>query len=221
MLLLHNSDIHFHAPNCVTPALDLDRPYRTRMLHDARARTDALGAVDAILIGGDIAFKGAPQEYETALAWFTELTPAVGCSLERVYVITGNHDVDRSVITRSPSTRNSQQAISRAPAKRRESELRTQFSDPEIGRALLAPLAAYNDFAKRFSCQVYPPEQLYWKQDLPLEQGVHLRIYGLTSTLLSGANGQDDTRATGFGHWAKRDICIRSPNCRRSWCGRN
>lgn len=194
MLLLHISDIHFRAPDCMNPALDADRPYRTRLVQDARERSRVLGPVGAILIGGDIAFKGDPQEYQAAFTWFNELAEACGCPLERMFVIPGNHDVDRGIINRSPGTRNAQQAIDLAPSHRRERELRTQFSDAETGRALLAPLAAYNDFAKLFSCQVYPPEHLYWKQDLPLEGGVHLRIHGLTSTLLSGAGGQDDTR---------------------------
>jgi 3',5'-cyclic AMP phosphodiesterase CpdA len=194
MLLLHISDIHFRAPDCVNPDLDPDRPYRTRMVQDARARIGQLGPVDALLIGGDVAFKGDPQEYAAALVWFKELADACGCPLERVFVIPGNHDVDRSVIGRSPAVRNAQAAIMRADPHRRERELRTQFGDPDTGRALLAPLAAYNDFAKLFSCQIYSPEHLYWKQDLPLEGGVHLRIYGLTSALLSGAGGQDDTR---------------------------
>lgn len=194
MLLLHISDIHFRAPNCLNPDLDPDRPYRTRMIQDARTRTDTLGPVEAILVGGDIAFKGDPQEYVAAFAWFKDLAEACGCPLERVFVIPGNHDVDRSIIARTPSTRNAQQAIKQALHQHREPELRTQFTDPDTGRALLAPLAAYNDFAKLFNCQVYPPERLYWKQDLPLEGGVHLRIHGLTSTLLSGAGGQDDTR---------------------------
>lgn len=194
MLLLHISDIHFRAPDCVNPDLDPDRPYRTRMVQDARARTEALGHVGAILIGGDIAFKGDPQEYAAAFAWLKELAEACMCPLERVFVIPGNHDVDRGVIARSPAVRNAQQALLQAAPHQRERELRTQFNDPETGRALLAPLAAYNEFAKLFSCQVYQPEHLYWKQDLALENGVHLRVYGLTSTLLSGAGGQDDTR---------------------------
>lgn len=191
MLLMHISDIHFRVPDCVNPALDPERPYRTRMLQDARARTETFGSVDAILIGGDIAFKGHPQEYEAALSWFKELADAVGCPHERLFVIPGNHDVDREVITRSPSTRNVQQAIAQAETGSRERELRTQFNDSDAARALLAPLVAYNDFAKFFNCQVYPPDHLYWKQDIPLEGGVHLRIHGLTSTLLSGADGMD------------------------------
>jgi len=194
MLLLHISDIHFRAPDCLNPDLDPERPYRTRMVQDVRARTESLGAVGAILIGGDIAFKGDPREYTAALAWLKELAAACRCPLERVFVVPGNHDVDREVITRSPAVRNAQQAILQCAPDRRERELRIQFGDGETGRALLAPLAAYNEFAKLFSCQVYPPEHLYWKQDLPLENGVHLRVYGLTSTLLSSAGGKDDTR---------------------------
>jgi hypothetical protein len=58
----------------------------------------------------------------------------------------------------------------------------------------MQPIAAYNDFAARFSCQVYTPDKLFWHQDLPLDDQADLRIYGLTSTLLSGAEGQNDTR---------------------------
>src|SRR3546814_6999522 len=68
------------------------------------------------------------------------------------------------------------------------------FEDPETSDALLRPLAAYNNFAKLFSCQIYSPDHLYWKQDIDLDGGVKLRLNGLTSTLLSGRNGQDDER---------------------------
>jgi len=197
MLLLHISDIHFRAPVCGTPGLDPDRPYRTRLLQDVREQTTSLGPVGAILVGGDIAFKGAPEEYAAALTWLGELANVCGCPLERIFVIPGNHDVDRSVIRNNPSVRNAQQAIIRALPARREQELLEQFRDGDTGRALLAPLAAYNDFAARFNCQVFPPEKLYWHQDLPLNSNVRLRIYGLTSPLLSGAGapeGREDTR---------------------------
>jgi hypothetical protein len=150
------------------------------MIQDVRARVEKLGGrVGALLVGGDVAFKGHPDEYATAKVWIAELAAACGCPLERVFVIPGNHDVDRSIINRTPAVRNAQAAIMSAASQHREGVFRTQFTDAETGRALLKPLEAYNDFAKLFSCQVYPPDHLYWKQDLPLEGGVHLRIYGL------------------------------------------
>lgn len=194
MLLLHISDIHFRTPDCLTPRLDPERAYRTRLLQDVRKRTRDLGPVGAILVSGDIAFKGHAQEYEAALEWLKELAEACECSLERVFVTPGNHDVDRSVITKTTSVRNAQQAIITADDAKRERVLREQFTDADTGRHLLASHAAYNDFAKFFGCQVYTPENLYWTKDLHLELGVRLRIHGLTSTLLSGASGNDDSR---------------------------
>ena len=166
------------------------------MLRDVRSRVEELGSVDAILIGGDIAFKGAPEEYETAMDWIEELSAAAGCTLEAIFVVPGNHDVDRTSILRTPSVREAQAAIARADHFQREREFRTQISGEDTGRALLLPLAAYNDFAKRFSCQVYLPDHLYWKQDLELGDGVALRVHGLTSTLLSSAKGRNDTRGS-------------------------
>lgn len=194
MLLLHLSDIHFREPHCNLPRLDPDRPVRTRLVHDARSRLDELGPLDAVLITGDVAFKGDPAEYAAALDWLTELSEQLECPMERIFVAPGNHDVDRRIIQRSLSTRNAQEAIAQAPAERREAAFRAQISDGDTGRALLAPLAAYNDFAKHFDCQVFLPERLYWTQQLKLTESVTLQIHGLTPTLLSGKGGLDDDR---------------------------
>ncbi|TCQ14084.1 metallophosphoesterase [Rhizobium sp. PP-CC-3G-465] len=194
MLLLHISDIHFRSPDCLNPDLDPDRPYRTRLIQDVRERVAELGSAGAILIGGDIAFKGAPEEYTTAMTWIKELAAVAGCPPERIFVIPGNHDVDRSLILRTAAVRNAQAAISKADPQWREREFRTQISDPDTARSLVTPISAYNDFAKVFNCQVYLPDHLYWKQDLELEDGVTLRVFGLTSTILSGERGLNDTR---------------------------
>ncbi len=195
MLLLNISDIHFREPHCLTPETDPDRPYRTLMMRDARDRTARLGPAGAMLISGDVAFKGHPREYEVAKRWIEELAEACGCPLERIFVIPGNHDVDRGLIGRSAAVRNSHSAITNA-GDRREVEFRSQLADLDTARALMKPLEAYNEFASAFSCQVYLPDHLAWKQDIPLSKGVHLRLHGLTSVLLSGVGGRDDVRGT-------------------------
>lgn len=191
MLLLNISDIHFRHPQC-NNGTDSNQPYRTLLMRDVSDLIPRLGVVDAILVSGDIAFRGAPEEYDAAFQWLKDLSSRAGCSLERIFVVPGNHDVDRSVIRGSASVRNVQTAISHSSKK--EQELREQFQDAETGRSLLAPLGAYNDFAKRFDCQVFAPNRLFWTQDLHLDDHTVLRIYGLTSTLLSGAGGVDDKR---------------------------
>jgi hypothetical protein len=84
MNLLHISDIHFRSPDCLDPDRDPDRPYRTKLIQDVRAQVAELGPVGATLVGGDIAFKGSTDEYETALIWIRELAAVAGCPLERI-----------------------------------------------------------------------------------------------------------------------------------------
>lgn len=165
------------------------------MIQDARARTDTLGKIDAILLGGDIAYRADPIEYVAASRWISELAQACGCSLERVFVVPGNHDVDRGIIAQKRGIQYAQRAITSASDADRAGELKSQLEDSSVGHAHFEPLAAYNDFAKSFNCQVYPAK-LFWKQDLNLRDDVVLRIHGLTSTVLSGAvvNGKQDEK---------------------------
>ncbi|WP_338821398.1 metallophosphoesterase [Bradyrhizobium septentrionale] len=192
MLLLHISDIHFKAPQCLNPDMDPDRGVRTRLERHLATQVARLGNVDAILVGGDVAFKGDPLEYGVAKTWLLKLAKDSGCHAERILVIPGNHDVDRNAISKAMSTRNAQRAIAEEKDWR-ESALTSQLGDHQTGEALLHGHAAYNDFAAPMHCQIWP-SRIYWKQDLDLSPTVKLRIHGLTSTILSGRDGKDDVR---------------------------
>ncbi|MFW3165051.1 metallophosphoesterase [Pseudomonas syringae pv. syringae] len=191
MLMLHISDIHFKSPECLDQWMDPDSPIRTRMMRDLTEQVRIHGRVGAILIGGDIAFKAAPDEYQTALAWIQQLAEISGCAKERIFVVPGNHDVDRNIIKGSVQIQNAQHAIASTPLHNREWKLRQQLWDAETGQLLLQAHSAYNDFAAPFGCQIWPKKP-FWHQDIQLEGDVKLRLYGLTSTLLSGMNGNND-----------------------------
>ncbi|WP_352603905.1 metallophosphoesterase [Mesorhizobium sp. M0047] len=189
--MLHISDIHFKAPDCLDPWMDPDASIRTRMMRDLGEQVGKLGEVGAILIGGDVAFKGASEEYDTARGWIQQLSQISGCPKERVFVVPGNHDVDRGMIKKAVAIQNVQHAIASAPAGKREWKLSQQLRDRPSGQNLFEPHAAYNEFAAPFNCQIWP-DKPFWHQDVPLGGGVNLRLYGLTSTLLSGQEGEDD-----------------------------
>lgn len=194
MRLLHLSDIHFREPECLNADTDSNLPYRTVLERDVVDHCISDGqSVGAILVGGDIAFKAHPQEYSTARGWLLKLAKLCGCPAERIYVIPGNHDVNRKVCSDSMAVSNAQEAVVAANGGEavRERALRKQLGDPDTGRALFQPLAAYNDFAAAFGCNVFP-NQPFWKDTIELAQGVTLRLYGLTSTLLSGLGERDD-----------------------------
>lgn len=190
MRLLHLSDIHFKEPDCLVPATDPERPYRTRLKADL-VELCGTKTVDAILVSGDIAFKGHPAEYSAAYAWLKDLAAAAGCRLDRIYVVPGNHDVDRAICSSSRAISNAQSAIANAHHLRREAETRSQLKDAESGPALFRPLAAYNAFASPMGCFVSPALP-YWIYNLDdLGGGVTLRLHGLTSTLISGLGDRD------------------------------
>lgn len=191
MRLLHLSDIHFRSPDCENPAIDIHQPYRTLLAQDVVELCRAGGTVDAILVGGDIAFKGDPAEYRVAQAWLLDLAHQCGCPLEGIYVVPGNHDVDRSICEKSLTISHAQDAIVNAQLGDRESLVKKQLADEEVGQALFKPLSAYNDFAKYFDCNIYPSRP-FWTDDVDIGGGVRLRLFGLTSTLISGLGQRDE-----------------------------
>jgi predicted MPP superfamily phosphohydrolase len=193
--MLHISDIHFKSPECLDPSQDPDLAVRTRMMRDLAQQVGILGEVGAILIGGDVAYKAAPDEYKTAWNWIQELAAISGCPKERIFVVPGNHDVDRSFIKKDVPAQAAQHMVATAPANSKEWRLSQQLSNEASGQSLFGAHSAYNEFAAPLGCQIWPAKP-FWHQDLPLESGVTLRIYGLTSTLLSGQNGQDDVQGS-------------------------
>jgi predicted MPP superfamily phosphohydrolase len=50
---------------------------------------------EIVFATGDVAFSGKPGEYELATVFFNDLMKAVGLDRSRLFVIPGNHDVDR------------------------------------------------------------------------------------------------------------------------------
>lgn len=193
MRFLHLSDIHFKSPECLTPGQDENSTFRYRVEEDVADLCVDIPA-QAIFVGGDIAFKGAADEYEAAKAWLFNIADNVGCERSQIYVVPGNHDVNRRICEGQQAVLNAQEAIARQPDfHARDRELKRQLRDKDTGPALFLPLEAYNNFAAQFRCSVHP-DRPFWTHDLDLNDGVKLRVFGLTSTLISGA-GERDTVA--------------------------
>lgn len=197
MLLLHVSDIHFRHPECLAPT-DPDRPFRTLLLNDVRGLLRELSApLDAILVTGDIAFKASPDEFKAAETWLTQMAQEFGQPRSGIFVVPGNHDVDRSLCGKQIDIRNVQGAIrSRQTIPEKERELRAQLGDSATSHSILKPIESYNAFAAKFDCNLFAPQRTHWSHDLPMDYGVTLRLHGLNSTLLSGYEGKDDDRGT-------------------------
>ena len=191
MRLLHLSDIHFRAPECLNPRIDPDVPFRSRLEADLVELCTKDGvAVDAILVGGDIAYKGDPEEYKVAKDWLLRVAARCGCKPSGILTVPGNHDVDRSICA-TVAVSNAQEAIAKEVGlSSRDWQMARQLGDGQTGAALFKPLEAYNKFAAQFGCSIFPTHP-FWERDLKLAHGVTLRVFGLTSVLISGMSDRD------------------------------
>lgn len=182
IVLVHLSDIHFTGSSG-TSVHDLDSEVRNEILRDAATVTKELGGATGVLVTGDIAFSGQRVEYERAAAWLLEFCRAIGCPDESVWVVPGNHDVDRK-IANSKVTKTLHESIRAKHGATLDKELREILTDENSAKALLAPLAEYNTFAARFQCSVSATKP-YWERDLVLPCGTIIRLRGLCSALVS------------------------------------
>lgn len=182
LVLVHLSDIHFTGSSG-TSVHDLDSEVRNEILRDAATVTKELGGATGVLGTGDIAFSGQRTEYERAASWLLEFCRAIGCPDESVWVVPGNHDVDRK-IANSKVTKTLHESIRAKQGPALDKELREILTDENSAKALLAPLAEYNTFAARFQCSISAAKP-YWERDLELPCGTIIRLRGLCSALVS------------------------------------
>lgn len=188
--ILHLSDIHFQEPYCLNPDTDPERSIRRALVNDIRSLSERLGSVDAILISGDIAYKGHPEEYRFAYQWLLEICKSTGCPTSSVYTVPGNHDVSRKSAGGRKVLGVRKLISDRPPGPERDKELHDSLLDSESGPEMFVPMENYNRFAASFGCDL-DPNVPFWIEDLPLAHGWILRMNGLTTTFFSGPDNDN------------------------------
>ncbi|EYF00027.1 Hypothetical protein CAP_1616 [Chondromyces apiculatus DSM 436] len=180
---LHLSDIHFGHPSAGHRAdrkLVLDK-FRADV---ATYRDIGVPRVDMILVTGDIAWSAQTAQYEEARAWLHEVASLVGVDADKIFVVPGNHDVDRNADKDRTTKR-----LLRDLRENDESldEVLTDAGD----RALLAGRQrAYLDFVKAMgpACLGTPPgpeAPLWWRARVEGVGGLKVRLVGLNTALLA------------------------------------
>lgn len=187
LVFVHLSDIHFREGQS-NDHHDLDEVQRRAIQEDLRRGKSNITTVHGLVISGDIAFQGRHSEYEIALRWISSICEVLNCREDQVLVTPGNHDINRDLVK------------SGAPAALHHETIRSQKTVAECDEALnkllrsstnsdelIAPMKAYNDFAKQFECAITAAKP-YWERKFDLKSGLSIIIRGLVTTLLSGHN---------------------------------
>lgn len=184
MLILHISDIHFREGEAGSP-MDPNRHLRSELVRDAREQCTKLGAApDAILVSGDIAFAGTAEEYKFAEAWFEELCAACNCDTSVIFVIPGNHDVQRDTAKKNLVQALHKDIKGTAPHLL-DTKLAGFLNEDDTAKQLYAPIANFNDFAAKFFCDLLPPSRTQIQRPFVLNDGSKLLVTGLNSTFVS------------------------------------
>lgn len=184
---IHLADLHFGAPK--EPGRHrFDQPAVMRAI--ARDVSEcAFKPPDFIFVTGDIAWTGQSSEYEEAKAWLTELLSAAGVTSEKLRLIPGNHDVDRSRANTKPTLR-AHSEIRAAPE-----EIDNELSDAALRNALADKLGAYIEFVKAIAPGQPIPglNGLDWSERVPPVAGASgkIRVAGLSTVWISdGSDGR-------------------------------
>jgi predicted MPP superfamily phosphohydrolase len=88
---LHISDFHLKKG----ASYDRDRVLGS-LIRSIPALLRRVGAIDFVVASGDIAFSGRKEEYDEATPFFDGVLQALQLEKSRLFVIPGNHDVDRT-----------------------------------------------------------------------------------------------------------------------------
>ena len=194
MLILHLSDLHFSEQHNAS-FYDLARQYRNELYNDCYKLLKQVGSLDLVLITGDVAKAGKSEEYRVILSWFKDhLARLIHKPLsDALKVVPGNHDIDRAVISSSPTLHEIQNSLRLCPLDNLDERLSTFLTQDSTAQELLyRPLHSYNKFAGLFGCSI-SAKQPYWENDYPLTTGYTIRIRGMNSTLVSDSKIDNDT----------------------------
>ncbi len=178
---LHLSDTHFREDEL------WDRRATLRaLIAKVRELKEKGLAPDMVFVTGDIAWSGKPQEYEQATRFFHELNKVLELDpKDRWFLVPGNHDVDRSRITRS------QRAIQAGLTD--EAIVEETLSDSDTMRLLSTRLEAYYTFASDFlgvarTLQTDRP----WRTDVREFDGTSVAILQFNSAWIAEGGDADN-----------------------------
>ena len=198
---LQISDIHFTDKD----ANDDDYgQMKSKFIEDIASCRASMGAIDYVLICGDIAFSGLDSQYKIARGFIKTICDSAQC--HNVLLVPGNHDKKWDVYKRL------RQAMRDSLLKGKNTKmlLESKVKEPMAIGVLYAPFKQYYKLAEEHLCisdvalkaasfpesdqkgevPVFAPsDKMYWTQDLGMVKGFHLYIHGSNTSLLSD---QDD-----------------------------
>jgi len=179
---LHLSDLHFRSTE--QHEWDADIVLRELVSDVQHCMQQYRLIPDLILVSGDIAFSGLSSEYALAQAFFDKLLAVTELSKERIFLVPGNHDVNRSRI--------SQGAMAHASSLKNRQAVNDAMRDGLDRRAFMRRFDDYRNFLNSYldGYVVFDDEHYFYVRRLEVV-GVQLEVLGLNSAWLARGGHKD------------------------------
>ncbi len=177
---LHLSDWHQRGS-------DFDRSVvRDALIDDLRQRhqlSQALQRVDFIVFSGDLAFSGVKDEFDAASREFlTPVLEATQVPRDRVFLVPGNHDLDRRALELLPPL---------LKTLRDRATVSQWLISLTHRQALMQPMFEYAEFNRRFFGSDAPSEPAYGFTKQLNVRGTRVAIVGMNSAWMCGQKVED------------------------------
>lgn len=189
---LQLSDIHFMAK---AEEMDPFAQMRQDLIEDVEDFVANIGRFDYLLICGDLASKGATEEYDKAKAFIDTICKAAKISQDCVMCVPGNHDVDRNCY---PICRSAIRERIMADGYDYESFFENVCdNEQKMLEILLYPFREYFKYVNAYNClseigfcvitecDIKKTDKLYWARDLGELNGLRIVMHGINSVMLS------------------------------------
>jgi predicted phosphodiesterase len=181
LAFVHISDIHFGQEKGGQTVVDDDvKKSIIKECKDIFANMPD-ETIRGVIATGDVAYSGKSAEYEKAGIWFDELTTAINCLRSNVFIVPGNHDIDRDKISESGGE------MLKAIAAEGDAKLDKYLATEIDRKLLLSRFVDYGLFAQGYDCPIDDEGVLAGNHPLEIAEGRVIRFVGLNSALICGA----------------------------------
>ena len=172
---LHLSDLHFQAEDAFNRKVVLDALWQ-----DIKERMKDGLKPDFIVFTGDVAWRGQEQEYRLAEEhFFKPLLATTGLTPKELFIVPGNHDVDRGIVAMLSSN---------VVAQLQTLDAVNDFLASDGKRKMVfMSTGAYAAFIRRvFAGHWEADDPAYWYTRTFQKNGKTVALLGLNSAWLSG-----------------------------------